>query len=71
MDRRSRVSAITGGACPTARVGMLGFACCGGLPLLVGLVGGVTLGALVGVGAPVLAAFVLVAVLVRHRHKGL
>jgi hypothetical protein len=52
-------------------IAALALACCGGLPLLFGLVGGLTLGALfgVGVGALLLIAVVGMLVVMRARRR--
>ena len=53
-----------------AGIGVLAVACCAGLPLLVGLAGGLALGTVLGVGAGVLAVGVLMALaLVRLRRR--
>jgi hypothetical protein len=67
-ERRSPVTAIVAGA------GVGGFAvvCCASLPLVVGLVGGLTLAGVLGVGGGVLAAAAVVAlglVVVRARRR--
>jgi membrane protein implicated in regulation of membrane protease activity len=59
-----------GGALAVAGVGFLAVVCCAAFPLLAAVLGSVALGSVLGVGAGILAAMVLLAlVLVRARRR--
>jgi hypothetical protein len=58
-----------GGGLIALGVAALAVLCCAGLPLLVGVLGGLALGAVLGVGSGVVALVVLVTAVLVTRHR--
>lgn len=57
------------GALAAAGLGVAAVLCCAGLPLAIGLVGALTLGAAFGLGAGILGVAALVVLVVWARHQ--